>query len=51
MEDKNLVCKNFECPNNSNYKKEKKDNEICGFCNVFTERDLMNRTSCEERIW
>lgn len=49
MEDKNLTCKNFECPNNSNYKEEK--NKECGFCNVFTERDLMNRTSCEERIW
>ena len=51
MEDKNLICKNFECPNNSNYKKEKKDNESWACCNIVTEKDLKNRTSCEERIW
>ena len=51
MEDENLICKNFECPNNSNYKKEKKDDEGCAVGNIFTEEDLKNRTSCEERIW
>lgn len=50
MDNKNLLCKNCKCSNNSEYQKD--DGSINkAFCKKFTEKDLKNKVFCEEREW